>query len=99
MVGSSMAMGGNGSGFSEIADSITNFEILLHLLQHRCLPDETAFVFLQSASKVCSSLILDFIRLPSRFASVIFIPSFMSYHDVYVLQQYDLYMLNSLKSD
>ena len=76
MVGSSMAMGGNGSGFSK-SQIVSPISKPSTPTTAQMSPDETAFVFLRpKPSKVCSSLILDFIRLPSRFASVIFIPSF-----------------------
>ena len=76
MVGSSMAMGGNGSGFSK-SQMVSPISKPSTPTTAQISPDETASVFLRpKPSKVCSSLILDFIRLPSRFASVIFIPSF-----------------------
>ena len=76
MVGSSMAIGGNASGFSksQIVSPISNPSTPTIA---QISPEETDSTFLRpNPSKVCTSLIFDFTIEPSRFANVMFIPSF-----------------------
>ena len=75
IVGSSLAIGGNASGFSksQIVSPISKPSIPTNA---QMSPEETSDTFARPIpSNVCSSLIFDFTKLPSRLAKDTFIPS------------------------
>ena len=75
MVGSSMAMGGSGSGLSK-SQMVSPISNPSRPTTAQMSPEETDWTFLRpSPSKVCSSLIFDFTSVPSRRARVMFMPS------------------------
>ena len=76
IVGSSIAIGGNASGFSK-SQTVSPISKPSIPTNAQISPDETSFVFTRpKPSNTWSSLILDLNISPLRFTSVMFIPSF-----------------------
>ena len=76
MVGSSMAIGGNASGFSK-SQTVSPISNPSMPIMAQISPDDTDSTFLRpNPSKVFNSLIFDLTKVPSRFAKVMFMPSF-----------------------